>query len=280
MRPDRPDGNIVLRDGKTTPKSVGIIHCVGSRDKNFNNYCSVICCMQGLKFAHLVHERTGATVYNFYIDMRTAYKAYDEFYQRVLEEGTCSCAARWRRSRTRPAMTERRGQTHHPGGGYAGGQAAAHPGGYGDPLQRPAATLATPKKLARLFGISCSTDGWFTEKHPKLDPVATMTEGIFIVGCAQGPKDIPSSVAQGAAAAARVLDKILQKEIALEPIKASVDQEPCSGCRICNGMCPFNAITFHRGSHGDRDQSGAVPGMWHLRGGLSGRRDQRHGLQR
>ncbi len=81
-------GNIVLRDGKTVPKSVGIIHCVGSRDKNFNNYCSVICCMQGLKFAHLVHERTGATVYNFYIDMRTAYKAYDEFYQRVIEEET------------------------------------------------------------------------------------------------------------------------------------------------------------------------------------------------
>ncbi len=82
------NGNIVLRDGKTTPKSVGIIHCVGSRDRNFNNYCSVICCMQGLKFAHLVQERTGATVYNFYIDMRTAAKAYDEFYQRVLEEGT------------------------------------------------------------------------------------------------------------------------------------------------------------------------------------------------
>src|SRR5512142_135393 len=82
------NGNIVLRDGKTTPKRVGILHCVGSRDRNYNNYCSVICCMQGLKFAHLVKERTGATVYNFYIDMRTAYKAYDEFYQRVLEEGT------------------------------------------------------------------------------------------------------------------------------------------------------------------------------------------------
>ena len=68
------NGNIVLRDGKTTPKAVGIIHCVGSRDRNFNNYCSVICCMQSLKFAHLVHERTGATVYNFYIDMRTAYQ--------------------------------------------------------------------------------------------------------------------------------------------------------------------------------------------------------------
>ena len=81
-------GKIVLRDGVTEPRTVAIIHCVGSRDRNYNNYCSVICCMQSLKFAHLVKERTGATVYNFYIDMRTAAKAYDEFYQRVLEEGT------------------------------------------------------------------------------------------------------------------------------------------------------------------------------------------------
>ena len=82
------NGDIVLRDGKTVPKSVGIVHCVGSRDKNYNNYCSAICCMQSLKFAHLVEERTGAKVYNFYIDMRTPYKDYDEFYQRVLDEGT------------------------------------------------------------------------------------------------------------------------------------------------------------------------------------------------
>ena len=81
-------GEITLRDGKTKPESVGIIHCVGSRDKNFNNYCSTICCMQSLKFAHLVKERTGATVYDFYIDMRTAAKSYDEFYQRIMEEGT------------------------------------------------------------------------------------------------------------------------------------------------------------------------------------------------
>jgi heterodisulfide reductase subunit A len=82
------NGQIVLRDGKSIPKAVGVIHCVGSRDRNFNNYCSVICCMQSLKFAHLVHERTGAIVYNFYIDMRTPFKDYDEFYQRVMEEGT------------------------------------------------------------------------------------------------------------------------------------------------------------------------------------------------
>jgi len=81
------NGEIVLRDKKTVPESVGIIHCVGSRDKNYNEYCSTICCMQSLKFAHLVMERTGAEVYNFYIDMRTAFKDYEEFYQRVLEEG-------------------------------------------------------------------------------------------------------------------------------------------------------------------------------------------------
>jgi heterodisulfide reductase subunit A len=72
-----------------------------------------------------------------------------------------------------------------------------------------------------------------------------MTEGIYIAGCAQGPKDIPASVSQGAAAAARVLGKIEQKEMALEPIRATVLEEKCSGCRICNDLCPFNAITFH-----------------------------------
>lgn len=237
-------GQIVLRDGKTVPKTVGIIHCVGSRDRNFNNYCSVICCMQSLKFAHLVKERTGATVYNFYIDMRTPFKDYDEFYQRVLEEGTLFVRGKV------AEVTD----------------AARLPGEEGKLIIQVEDTLIgkqrripvdmvilsvgleprrDAKEVARKFGIACSANGWFTERHPKLDPVATMTEGIFIAGCAQGPKDIPASVAQGAAAAARVLGKIQQKEITLEPIRASIDEEKCSGCRICNGLCPFNAILFH-----------------------------------
>jgi heterodisulfide reductase subunit A len=71
-----------------------------------------------------------------------------------------------------------------------------------------------------------------------------MTDGVFIAGCAQGPKDIPASVAQGAAAAARVLGRIQMREIELEPVRASVDEDKCSGCRICNDLCPFNAISF------------------------------------
>ncbi|MDD2920733.1 MAG: CoB--CoM heterodisulfide reductase iron-sulfur subunit A family protein [Anaerolineales bacterium] len=236
-------GNIVLRDGKTAPKSVGIIHCVGSRDKNFNNYCSVICCMQGLKFAHLVHERTGATVYNFYIDMRTAYKAYDEFYQRVLEEGTLFVRGKVAEVTEAARKESEKGKLIIQVEDTLAGKQRRIPVDMVI-LSSGLQPRADAKDVGKLFGISCSMDGWFTEKHPKLDPVATMTEGIYIVGCAQGPKDIPSSVAQGAAASARVLDKILQKEVALEPIKASVNAEACSGCRICNGLCPFNAIAF------------------------------------
>jgi heterodisulfide reductase subunit A len=236
-------GHIVLRDGKTTPKSVGIIHCVGSRDKNFNNYCSVICCMQGLKFAHLVQEHTGATVYNFYIDMRTAYKAYDEFYQRVLDEGTLFVRGKVAEVTDAARYSNEKGKLIIQVEDTLAGKQRRIPVDMVI-LSSGLQPRRDAKEVAKMFGISCSSDGWFTEKHPKLDPVATMTEGVYIVGCAQGPKDIPSSVAQGAAASARVLDKILQKEVELEPIKASVNQEMCSGCRICNSMCPFNAISF------------------------------------
>jgi heterodisulfide reductase subunit A2 len=236
-------GHVVMRDGKTVPKSVGIIHCVGSRDKNFNNYCSVICCMQGLKFAHLVQEHTGATVYNFYIDMRTAYKAYDEFYQRVLDEGTLFVRGKVAEVTDAARYSNEKGKLIVQVEDTLAGKQRRIPLDMVI-LSSGLQPRHDAREVGKMFGISCSSDGWFTEKHPKLDPVATMTEGVFIVGCAQGPKDIPSSVAQGAAASARVLDKILQKEVALEPIKASVDEEHCSGCRICNGMCPFSAISF------------------------------------
>ncbi len=237
-------GKVFLRDGVTVPKTIGIVHCVGSRDKNYNNYCSAICCMQSLKFAHLAHEKTGAEVYNFYIDIRTPAKAYDEFYQRIMEEGTHFVRGRV------AEITD----------------AARNPGEEGKLIIQAEDTLIgkqrripvdmvvlsagleprhDAKEVARMFGLSCSADGWLIERHPKLDPVATMTEGVYIAGVAQGPKDIPASVAQGAAASARALGKIQQREVSLEPVRASIDENKCSGCRICNTLCPFNAILFH-----------------------------------
>jgi len=238
------DGHVVLRDGVTQPQTVGIIHCVGSRDKRYNEHCSVICCMQSLKFAHLVKERTGAEVYNFYIDMRTAYKDYDEFYQKVLAEGVHF--VRGKVAEVTDATykeSEKDKLIIQVEDTFVGKQRRI-------PVDMVILSAgleprADSNEVAHKFGISCSSNGWFTEKHPKLDPVATMTEGIFIAGCAQGPKDIPSTVVQGAAAAARVLGRIQQKELALDPIRASIIAEKCSGCRICNDLCPFFAITFN-----------------------------------
>lgn len=237
------NGAIVMRDGKTPPKSVGIIHCVGSRDHNYNTYCSSICCMQSLKFAHLVKERTGADVFNFYIDMRTAAKDYDEFYQKVLEEGTNLIRGKVAEVIDGGLFDEKAGQLIIQVEDTLIGKQRRIPVD-----MVVLATALEPRhdaaEVAHQFGISCSSNGWFTEKHPKLDPVATMTDGIFIAGCAAGPKDIPASVAQGSAAAARVISYIQQQELSLEPVRAWIDSAHCSGCRICNGLCPFNAISF------------------------------------
>jgi heterodisulfide reductase subunit A2 len=237
-------GNIVLRDGKTAPKTVGIVHCVGSRDKNYNAYCSAICCMQSLKFAHLVHERTGAEVYNFYIDIRTPSKGYEEFYQRLLEEGTRFVRGKVAEVTNVARVPEEEGKLIIQVEDTLIGKQRRIPVDMVI-LSSGMQSRHDSKEVAKLFGISCSADNWFIERHPKLDPVATMTEGVYIAGCVQGPKDIPASVAQGAAAAARVMGKIQQKEIALEPVRATINEEQCSGCRICNNLCPFNAILFH-----------------------------------
>jgi len=236
-------GHVVLRDGKTTPKAVGIIHCVGSRDKNYNNYCSVICCMQGLKFAHLVHEKTGADVYNFYIDMRTAYKAYDEFYQRVLAEGTLFVRGKVAEVTDAARYESERGRLVIQVEDTLAGKQRRIPVDMVI-LSAGLQARADSKEVAQKFGISCSADQWFIEKHPKLDPVATMTDGIFIAGACQGPKDIPSSVAQGAAAAARVMSIIGQKEIQIEAATAIVDEGPCVGCQQCIAVCPYQAIMY------------------------------------
>ena len=124
---------------------------------------------------------------------------------------------------------------------------------------------ADAKELGMKCGISCGMAGWYTERHPKLDPVATMTDGVFVAGVCQGPKDIPASVAQGAAAAARVAGMISKGEVMIEPIVASIDEEECSGCRICNNMCPYNAIEFDEEKKVSRVDQRVVQGLRHLR---------------
>ncbi|MBP7748025.1 MAG: CoB--CoM heterodisulfide reductase iron-sulfur subunit A family protein [Phycisphaerae bacterium] len=236
-------GRIVLRDGVTEPQSVCIVHCAGSRDQRYNTYCSGICCMLSLKLGHLVLEKTGAKVYACYIDMRPNKKDYEEFYQRLLDEGMLFV-------RGKVAEITDMARTPQEEGKLV---VQVEDTLLGKQRRIPVDMVVLmgaiePRRDARetglKVGISCSMAGWFIERHAKLDPVATMTEGIFIAGACHGPKDIPDSVSQGAAAAARVQGMISKGTVMIEPVVASINEDNCSGCRICNNLCPFNAIDF------------------------------------
>jgi len=235
-------GKILLKNGKN-PETVAIVHCVGSRDQNYNEYCSRVCCMYSLKIAHLVHEKTDAKVYEFYIDMRAFGKGYEEFYKRLLREDVTFVRGRVAEITDVAQSPSEKGRLIVVAEDTLLGIVRRIPVdmvilSVGLEPRRDA------EQIAHIFRIGRSKDGFFLEKHPKLAPVSTAGDGMFIAGSCQGPKDIPDSVAQGAAAAANVLSLIDRKEVELEPTIALINEEACSGCRICVGLCPYNAITF------------------------------------
>ena len=236
-------GRIVLRDGVTEPKSVCIVHCVGSRDQRFNTYCSSICCMLSLKFGHLVMEKTGAKVYACYIDMRPNKKDYEEFYQRLLDEGMLFVRGKVAEITDVARTPQEEGKLIVQVEDTLLGKQRRIPVDMVI-LMGAIEPRRDTRETGLKVGISCSMAGWFIERHAKLDPVATMTEGVFIAGACHGPKDIPDSVAQGAAAAARAQGMISKGTVKIEPVVASINEDKCSGCRICNNLCPFNAIDY------------------------------------
>ncbi|MFC2022920.1 4Fe-4S binding protein [Chloroflexota bacterium] len=236
-------GNIVLKDG-STPKSIAILHCVGSRDEHYHDYCSRVCCMHALKYSHLIKEKTGAEVYQFYIDMRCFGKGYEEFYKRIGEEEVKFVRGKVAGITNRAITTEEKGKL------VIVAEDTLMASVVRLPVDMAILCVALEPQLdaeaiARLLNISRSADGFFLERHPKLDPVATMTDGIFVAGCCQGPKDIPDTVAQASAAAARVLAMISKGMVEIEAATAEINEELCSGCRICNALCPFSAISFN-----------------------------------
>jgi len=239
-----PTGGKVIRasDGKK-PRSVAFIQCVGSRDTGKFPYCSNFCCMYTLKHVVQLKEKYKEDVetYVFYMDMRSNFKGYEEFYQRARELGANFIRGRVSRIFEDPKTKNliiRAEDTQ-----------------LGKPIEIEAemvvlATAAIPKKgsdeLARILNITRGSNGFFMESHPKLKPIDAPTDGIFFAGACQGPKDIPYSVSQGSGAASRAATVLSKPTWKIEPIIAVVDPEKCRNvktkCGICAQKCPYGAI--------------------------------------
>ena len=225
FRTEDKKGNRIFTKNSGSPKSVALIHCIGSRDENYNKYCSKVCCMYSLKLAHLVKEKLpDAEVYEYYIDMRAFGKGYEEFYQRIKNEGINVIRGRTAKVeqqnghlllRSEDILNDRLIEQHVDMVVLAVGIEPGEDAG----------------DLSNMLGIARDEDGWFSEADYVSDPVNTHKGGITIAGVCQGPKDIPDTVAQASAAAARVIQSIIKgkvkgsiKDISLENIESKVNE--------------------------------------------------------
>ena len=233
------EGKILRPSSMKKPKHIAYIQCVGSRNERYNNYCSRVCCMAALKQARQIREKyPDIKVTIFYIDMRAFGKGYEEFYETTAREH---------------GVTFVRGRVSEVRGSFDSDRIVVR--GEDTFLAQPVETEADivvlscgieaakdQDEIARVFGIQRSADGFFLEAHPKLRPVETNTDGIFIAGAAQGPKDIPDSVAQAKGAAASALSMVAAGRVKVQPYAAVVNEDLCSGCGICEASCPYGAV--------------------------------------
>ena len=253
--PSGPTGGKIEVNGQQ-PKDVVFVKCVGSRDKNLGNeYCSRVCCMYTAKQAYLVKEQIpDANVTIFYIDVRAFGKGSEEFYDRVRAEGI-----RYRRGNA--SEIYRKGYVLSPSKGDP--SASSGQGGLivraedtllGETLEMEADLVVLAvgmvprhdvKDVASLLKLSRSPDGFFLEAHPKLRPIDTTTDGVFLAGTCQGPKDITDTVVQAKAAASSALIPLSRGRVKVESIVSVVNQEICSGCGICEEVCAYGALSLH-----------------------------------
>ena len=235
-------GKILMKNGRS-PQRVAIVHCVGSRDSRYRKYCSRVCCMYSMKFAHLIREKTDAEVWEFYIDIRSPGKLYEEFYNRVQEEGVHFVRGKVAEVTDIPDNPENAGRL----------TVVAE-----NTLTRR--TLRIPvdmvilsvglepadgsEDIGRIAGVSRDQDGWFNELHAKLAPVSTPMGGIFLAGCCQGPKDIPDTVAQSLGAAGEAIALLSKGTVKTRAEISYIDPDLCAGCQSCIQVCAYSAIRF------------------------------------
>ena len=235
------EGKILLRNGQV-PEKIALVHCVGSRTSQFHEHCSAVCCMYLLKFAHQVNKKLpGASITGFYSDLCLPGKEAQGFFNRIFREANIELM-----HMKNPDSIEITQEAEKTMIRFTDIQERSHGVGADMVVLAPAMEGARDAEtMAKLFDISQGKGGFFAEESTKLAPVSTAMEGIFIAGCAQGPKDIQSSVAQGQAAAGRILSRLVPGEkLALEPVTADVTEDLCCGCKLCVGLCSYKAISY------------------------------------
>ncbi len=236
-------GNLIRPSDETNPKRLAFINCVGSRDKRYNPYCSNFCCMYSIKNAVLVKQLfPDIDVTIFYMDIRTSGKGYEEFYDRAREMGIHFIQGR-------PSLITEDPQTRNLFIHSEDVSLGRVIEGEYDMVMLNQAGVAQPdvNTMSSMLNIVQSPGGFFMEYHPKLRPIDTPTDGVFLAGACQGLKDIPSSVSQGLAASSRASRILHSDEWEIEPTVATVWEDRCimttgKNCGLCAKSCPYGAI--------------------------------------
>ena len=233
-----PTGGYVKRADGSDVKSMAIVLCAGSRDKNYIPYCSRICCMYALKQAFVLKKMLGIDVSIYYTDIRATGKGYEDLYWRDQEAGVSFI-----RGKVAEVYQNKNGKLVAVAEDTITGELIEQEFdmiGLATPMVPPAGL----KELADKMKVSIGEDGFVTEKHPKLDPVDTLVTGVYACGCALSPKDVRDTVSDGLGASAKAALFLKSDYVTTSPEKAFVIADLCNGCGVCVPVCPVNAITM------------------------------------